>query len=94
MLPNLAPVDEIQKIREQIKTLKAREAELKSLIVSGEASKEGHFVRARLIARKSKRFDRQAAEAELGDLTRFLVETEATILKLEPIEEDDFSLLE
>ncbi len=94
MSSNLPPVDEILKIREQIKALKAREAELKALIVSGEASKEGHFVRAQLITRKSKRFDRQAAEAELGDLTRFLVETEATILKLEAIEDDGFDLLE
>jgi hypothetical protein len=94
MLSNLAPVDEVQKIREQIKELKAREAELKALIVSGEASKDGQIMRARLITRKSKRFDRQAAEAELGDLTRFLVETEATILKLEPIEEENYSLVE
>lgn len=94
MSSNLPPADEILQIREQIKALKTREAELKALIVSGEASKEGNFVRARLITRKSKRFDRQAAETELGDLTRFLVETEATILKLETIEDDDFDLVE
>jgi len=94
MSSNLPPVDEILKIREQIKALKAREAELKALIVSGEASTEGHFVRARLITRKSKRFDRQAAEVELGDLTRFLVETKVTILKLEAIKDDDFDLVE
>lgn len=62
MSSNLHPVDEIQKIREQVKALKAREAELKAMIVSGEASKEGQFVRAQLITRKSKRFNRQAAE--------------------------------
>ena len=94
MSSNLRPVDEIQKIREQVKALKAREAELKAMIVSGEASMEGQFVRAQLIARMSKRFNRQAAEAELGSLDRFLVETEATILKLEIIEDDDFDLVE
>lgn len=94
MSSNLHPVDELQKIREQVKALKAREAELKAMIVSGEASKEGQFVRAHLITRKSKRFNRQAAEAELGSIDRFLVETEATILKLETIEGDDFDLVE
>jgi cob(I)alamin adenosyltransferase len=94
MSSNLHPVDEIQKIREQIKALKAREAELKAMIVSGEAPKEGQFVRARLITRKSKRFNCQAAEAELGSIDRFLVETEATILKLEIIEDDGFNLVE
>ena len=90
-MTNLHTIDEI---REQVKALKAREAELKAMIVSGEASKEVQFVRAQLITRKSKRFNRQAAEAELGSLDRFLVETEATILKLEIIEDDDFDLVE
>jgi len=84
----------IDEIREQVKALKARKAELKAMIVSGEASKEVQFVRAQHITRKSKRFNRQAAEAELGSLDRFLVETEATILKLEIIEDDDFDLVE
>ena len=94
MSSNLRPVDEIQKIREQVKALKTREAELKAMILSGETSQEGQFVRAQLITRKSKRFNRQAAEVELGSLDRFLVETEATILKLEIIEDDDFDPVE
>jgi len=94
MSSNLHPADEIQKIRERVKELKTREAELKAMIITGEASKEGQFVRAQLITRKSKRFNRQAAETELGSLDRFLVETEATILKLEIIEDDDLDLVE
>ena len=89
MLSNLAPADEIQRIREQVKALKAREAELKALIVSGEVGKEGQFFRAKLITRKSKRFDRRAAEAEFGDLDRFLVETETTMLRLEAIDDTE-----
>lgn len=96
MKSNLAPADEIQKIREQVKALRKREADLKALLISGEAAKEGHFVRARLLTRKSRRFDRKAAEAELGDLSRFSKETETIVLKLETItdDDDDFDLIE
>jgi hypothetical protein len=94
MLSNLHPADEIQKIREQVKELKAREAELKAQIVSGKASKEGQFVRAQLFTQVTRRFDRQAAEAEFGNVDRFFVETKALVLKLEEIDDDDIILVE
>lgn len=82
---NLKPADELMTIRERIKNLQAREKELKAGMQSGELSLEGDFAIARLTQRKSSRFDKKAAEAELGDLSRFNKQFETTALLVEEL---------
>lgn len=88
---NLKPADELLTIRNRIKELQEREKEIKAAMQSGEMETHGDFAVARFIKRKSKRFDRKAAEAELGSLARFDVEGETVALM---VEELDLEILE
>jgi hypothetical protein len=82
MTTNLKPADELKSVRDQIKELQIREAILRDGIISGEMSATGAFAIAFVDKRKSKRFDRKAAEAELGELSRFDVPTEMTVVSV------------
>lgn len=91
MTTNMKPADELLTIRNRIKELQEREKEIKSAMQSGEMETHGDFAVARFIKRKSKRFDRKAAEAELGSLARFEIESETTALL---VDELDLEVLE
>lgn len=86
MTTNMKPADELLSIRQKIKALQAREAEIKELMVSGDADLFGDFAIAKISTRKTTRFDRKAAEAELGTLERFDVKGEAVTLTVEELE--------
>ena len=87
MATNLKPADELLSIRQRIKALQAREDEIKAGMKSGELEMSGDFALASLSTRNSSRFDRKAAENELGDLSRFEVKTEITVLTVSELEE-------
>lgn len=87
MTTNLKPADELLSIRQRIKALQAREDEIKAGMKSGELEMSGDFALASLSTRNSSRFDRKAAENELGDLSRFEVKTEITVLTVSELEE-------
>lgn len=89
MKTNLRPADELFSIRAQIKDLKAREDELRDGILSGDLDTHGDFTIATISKRKSKRFDRKAPEAELGDLSRFDSQTEVTMIRVEELSNPD-----
>lgn len=86
MTTNLKPADELLSIRQQIKMLQAREAEIKEAMIAGDMETSGHFAIAEISERETKRFDRKAAEAELGDLSRFDVKSASTVLKVTELE--------
>lgn len=86
MTTNMKPADELLSIRQKIKALQEREAEIKAAMVAGAADLSGDFAVARLTTRKTTRFDRKAAEAELGPLDRFEVCGEAITLLVEELE--------
>jgi hypothetical protein len=77
---NMKPADELLSVRQKIKQLQDREAEIKNGMRAGDMVMDGDFAIARLVKRKSTRFDKKAAEAELGDLSRFNVSSESTVL--------------
>lgn len=54
---------------------------------SGELEMAGDFALAHFVKRNSSRFDRKAAEAELGDLSRFDVKTETAALMVSELEQ-------
>lgn len=54
---------------------------------NGELEMNGDFAFAHFVKRKQRRFDRKAAEAELGDLSRFEVESESVALMVNEIVE-------
>lgn len=91
MTTNMKPADELLTIRKRVKELQDREKEIKAAMQSGEMETHGDFAIARFVKRKSKRFDRKAAEAELGSLERFEVEGETTALL---VDELDLEVLE
>lgn len=83
---NMKPADELLTVRQKIKELQAREAELKSGLIARDLDPCGDFALVSISSRKTKRFDRKAAEDELGDLSRFDVTGETTVLKVEALE--------
>lgn len=87
MTTNLKPADELLSIRQKIKSLQAREAELKEGMKNGELSMDGDFAIASFSIRNSSRFDRKAAEAELGDMSRFEIKSEVTTLNVSELEQ-------
>ncbi len=85
MTINLKPADELITIRNRIKELREREKELKVRMQSGSLPLDGDFAIARLVKRKTTRFDKKAAETELGSLARFNVQSETTVLLVEEL---------
>ncbi|WP_313349808.1 hypothetical protein [Paracoccus sp. (in: a-proteobacteria)] len=86
MNTNLKPADELLSIRQNVKQLQAREAEIKAAMIAGEMELSGDFAIAEIKERATSRFDRKAAEAELGDLSRFEVKSTATVLNVTELE--------
>ncbi len=81
----MKPADELLSIRQRIKELQSREAEIKGAMLSGEASTVGDFAIAHFAKRVTSRFDRKSAEAELGLLTRFDVKGETVTLMVDEL---------
>lgn len=85
MSTNMKPADELATVRAKIKSLQKREAQLKDGFKNGEYSEQGDFAFVSVSERNSKRFDRKAAEAELGDLSRFEVEISAVYITVHEV---------
>jgi len=88
-MTNLKPADELLSVRQKIKELQAREKHLRDSIVAGDLDTHGDFAAVVITKRKAKRFDRKAAEEEIGSLSRFDVETESTVVRVEELENPD-----
>jgi len=88
-MTNMKPADELLATRQKIKELRDREKTLRDGIVSGDFDTHGDFAAVLITKRKAKRFDRKAAEEELGSLSRFEVETESTVVRVEELENPD-----
>lgn len=89
MTTNMKPADELLSVRQKIKALQEREAELKAGMQSGDLSLDGDFALARLMKRNTTRFDRKAAEEELGSLKRFEVKSETVALVVEELHQPE-----
>ena len=85
MSTNMKPADELLTIRRKIKELQEREKQIADGIKSGDLSPDGDFAIACLSARSTTRFDRKAAEAELGSLERFEVKGETVALLVDEL---------
>lgn len=87
MTTNLKPADELLSIRQRIRELQAREAELKDGMASGALSLSGDYAIARFVKRGTSRFDRKAAEAKFGSLAEFDVKGETVALIVDELAE-------
>ena len=85
IMSNLKPADELLTIRQKIKDLTAREEALKAQMMAEGADLSGNFAVAFLTKRATSRFDRKAAEAELGSLARFDVKGETVALMVKEL---------
>lgn len=86
---NMKPADELLSVRQKIKELSAREDELKKGFRDGTLDTSGDFAMVFITKRPSKRFDRKAAEAELGDLSRFEAVSESIVIRCEELQNPD-----
>jgi hypothetical protein len=82
-MTNLKPADELKSIRDQIKVLQDREAAIRAGLIDGTLDPVGNFAIALLTKSSSKRFDRKAAEAVLGDLSSFEKVTETVTVRVQ-----------
>lgn len=82
-LSNLKPADELKSIRDRIKELEAREKILRDGIIAGDFDAVGTMAIAFVTKQKRRTFDRKAAEAELGDLSRFDRPTEMVTVRVQ-----------
>jgi hypothetical protein len=82
-MTNLKPADELKTIRDQIKALQEREAEIRAGLIDGSLDPVGNFAVALLTKSNSKRFDRKAAEKIVGDLSRFETVTEIVTVRVQ-----------
>lgn len=89
MTTNMKPADELYQVRQQIKALSEREAALKVAILDGSAETHGDFALAWIVDRTTTRFDRKAAEAELGTLERFDVKVAGRAVMVRPLTGED-----
>jgi hypothetical protein len=82
---NRKPPDELADVRERIKELKAREDELRELLIAGEADPIGDDYAAVISKVVSERIDTTRLRRELGleRLRPFLVPLESTVVKVE-----------
>ena len=83
MATNLKPADELKSIRDRIKELQARETELRDGIIANTLDHVGSFAIAFVTKQARRTFDRKAAEAELGDLSRFDRPTETIMVRVQ-----------
>lgn len=81
---NMKPADELLSVRQRIKDLQVRETEIKNAMLAG-GEMTGDFAVARFVTRTTSRFDRKAAEAELGSLARFETKGESVALMVEEL---------
>lgn len=89
MNTNMKPADELLTLRSRIKELQAREKELTEGIKAGEIDPQGDFAVAFITKRATRRFDRKAAEAEVGDPSKFDVVGETKALRIEELTNPD-----
>lgn len=94
VLTNRKPADELAWLRDRIKELQANEDYIKRMIREGKMDPNGDEFRADVQTRTQNRFDRKAAEAELGDLSRFTSEVEVTTVRLIAVKAEDEELIE
>lgn len=85
MQTNRKPPDELADVRERIKELKAREDELRELLITGEADLVGDDFAATISKVMSERIDSTKLRKELGleKLRPFLVPSERTVVNVE-----------
>lgn len=79
-MTNMKLADELLSVRQKIKDLQTREGQIKDELSKDGADLSGQFAVAYFVKRGSTRFDRKAAEAELGSLARFDVKGETVAL--------------
>jgi len=89
MKTNMLPCDRLFVVRAKIKELQGEEAEIKEQIKNDPELLKGNFTVGTMTTRTTKRFDRKAAENELGDLSRFDTQGVSHILKVTEIPNPD-----
>jgi len=86
---NMKPADEFLMVKQKIKELKEREAQLRDGFLSGEFSQSGDFAAVKAAEQSRKNFDRKAAESAVGDLSRFDIQTTSIVVRVEELQQPE-----
>lgn len=86
-LINIHPADELAAIREELKQMKAREDELRDILMADDADMQGFQYLAVIIPSTRETVDKNALIAELGReaVERFIKTTMVRTLKVVPV---------
>ena len=77
---NMAPADELELVRAEIKRLKAREAALRDEVLAG-ATEAGQDWRVEIVEQRRRTFDRSALPPEIADDPRLWKERVSRVVK-------------
>ncbi len=93
---NRHPVDELADVRTEIKTLQAKEAELRDLIIAEGCDLEGEEFEANVSRVESLKLDTKAVRKEFGDerLRAFLKPSEVLTVRVKAIDRSHLAEME
>ncbi len=79
--PNMAPADELELVRGELKRLRAREAALREQVLADGGAEAGEDWRVEVVEQRRRTLDRAALPAEIADDPRYWKETTTRVVK-------------
>lgn len=78
---NMAPADELELVRAELKRLRAREAALRAQVLENGGAEPGQDWRVEVVEQRRRTLDRAALPAEVAEDPRFWKETVSRVVK-------------
>ena len=79
--PNMAPADELELVRGELKRLRAREAALREQVLAEGGSEPGEDWRVEVVEQRRRTLDRAALPAEIAGDPRYWKESVTRVVK-------------
>lgn len=79
--PNMAPADELELVRAELKRLRAREAALRAQVLEDGGAMPGQDWRVEVVEQRRRSLDRAALPPEIADDPRYWKETVTRVVK-------------
>lgn len=78
--PNMAPADELELVRAELKRLRAREAELRAQVLE-EGAEPGQDWRVEVVEQRRRTLDRSALPTEIADDPRYWKQSVSRVVR-------------
>ncbi len=82
---NISPADELGHLRDEIKRLKAREAELRAEMLVDDRVEPGETYRVEVVEQQRRVFDRSALPPEIADDPQYWKVSTSRIVRVKPV---------